>query len=244
MQAFHALDSSGSIEKLQHYVVSKPKAKLEDKVERFLEHLKSLTQRAIKLLEKAVDMRQSVTDDHQELPDGYLLPPLLVIAAEKVFQFIYYSAFSLHAVQKYGTPPQGPDLLRSSPEHQKDSSAADCFATLADIAMSKGRDDLLLMTHTDLEPNAVMHMHSFSQMTLLFGLSCLTTKPSMWDMSAVQLYRAHLSSLVSQAAYKFNKHAKLSSVLNRVADQPSVCSVNSIFWTKKWKLLLLYIRNK
>ncbi|KAJ5020311.1 hypothetical protein PSV08DRAFT_223167 [Bipolaris maydis] len=192
-------------ESLTHWVASTTDADLESKTESLLSYLETLNLRVNKLLSKAVEMRQGVANGSQELDDGYFLRATLVKAAEKIFQFVYYSAYSFNVHCDSGSAPAGPRLLVSSRQHYHDKSGAEMFATLADLAMSKARDDLLLMTQIGDDARSVFHFKASPQFTIYLGLSGLIRRPIMWNMSILQLYRDHLSALRFKASRKPSK---------------------------------------
>ncbi|EUC47446.1 hypothetical protein COCMIDRAFT_34980 [Bipolaris oryzae ATCC 44560] len=200
-----SVDVEHTSESLEHWVVSTVDADLEIATERLLKFLETLNRRVQKLLSRAVDMRQSVANGSQELNDGYYSRSTLVKAAEKIFQFLYYSAYNFNVHCELGFAPAGPRLLAASQEHVHDKSGAEIFATLADLAMSKARDDLLLMTHTGDDAGAIFHFKASAQFTIDLGLSELMGRPLMWDMSILELYRDHLSALRFKASRKPSK---------------------------------------
>lgn len=191
------MDNMDGSEQLIHWITTTVEMDMEVKAEEFLELLQVLSRRVNRLLSKAVDMRQSVANETQELDEGYLLPSSLVKAAEKVFQFVYYSAYSLNSLHESGDIPAGPGFLTSSLDHRHDASGAEMFATIADTAMAKARDDLLLMTHTGDDMGSMIHERSSPQLTVLLGLVTLMMRPLLWDMTVIQLYRGYLTALVS-----------------------------------------------
>lgn len=192
-------------ESLKHWVASTTDADLESRTESLLRYLETLNRRVNKLLSKAVEMRQSVANGSQELDDGYFLRATLVKAAKKIFQFVYYSAYSFNVHCDSGSAPVGPQLLVSSRGHYHDKSGAEMFATLADLAMSKARDDLLLMTQIGDDTRSVFHFKASIQFTIYLGLSDLVRRPLMWNMSILELYRDYLSALRFKASRKPSK---------------------------------------
>ncbi|EOA81893.1 uncharacterized protein SETTUDRAFT_173693 [Exserohilum turcica Et28A] len=199
------MHSKQNLELLKHWVTPTTDADMEISTERLLKLLETLTRRVNKLLSRAIDMRQSVANGSQELDEGYLLRSTLVTAAEKIFQFLYYSAHSFSTLREHGFAPAGPELLASSSEHVNDESGAEMFATLADLAMSRARDDLLLMTQTGDNGRSMFHFKAPPQFTIYLGLYDLVKRPLLWDMSIMELYRDHLSALRFQASRKPSK---------------------------------------
>ncbi|KAI4942262.1 hypothetical protein J4E91_010236 [Alternaria rosae] len=63
-----------------------------------IRYLDTAMQQIEMLQTKFVDLRNSVANEHNEKPEGYLLPSALVKAAEKFFQILFTSQYSVKSL--------------------------------------------------------------------------------------------------------------------------------------------------
>lgn len=117
---------------LGHWVTSVADEVLERSNERLLRLLYALNDRTGRLLTRSVDLRNSIVNPNHERDAKYFLTYAMVQAAQNTFQFIYYSAYSVHTLHKTGIALVWPKLLASLLEHQGDSTGAEHAATNAD----------------------------------------------------------------------------------------------------------------
>jgi len=127
-----------------------------------------------------------------------LLPSALVRAAEKIFQFIYTARYTVQYLRDQHVKLTIPTGL-SSIEVQDNISLAEYFGIAADNDLSKAQNELLLMAHTGTSDGTsiVQYVPSTPETTILLGLYCLISRNLHQDMGIGELYRNHLSSLVS-----------------------------------------------
>jgi hypothetical protein len=186
---------------LLHWLVSTSISEQESKVEQLVEFAETIHECTSKLLNKAVDLRSSVASRDNTKSTKYLLPTALVKAAEKIFQYIYYTAHSVYTWQEKGTiptaPKNAPALLASYPN----VTGAEYFAKMAENALSNARDELMLMAHTGKSRNPLLHTRMTPESTIVYALSCLLGRtfpaPRHTALSIANLYREHLVHLVS-----------------------------------------------
>ncbi|KAI4636059.1 hypothetical protein J4E83_001013 [Alternaria metachromatica] len=95
LMQFHMSKSGQKLEhireKLTHWVVSASGADLENSNQLVIRYLNTLSQQIEMLQTKFVDLRNSVANENNEKPEGYLLPSALVKAAENFFQILFTS---------------------------------------------------------------------------------------------------------------------------------------------------------
>ncbi|KAF2627016.1 hypothetical protein BU25DRAFT_411124 [Macroventuria anomochaeta] len=190
---------------LAHWLVSSSVQGMERSNERLLEFVKVLQQCTRKLLSKAIEIRSSVTGKDNRKGNKYLLPTALVKAAEKIFQYIYYSAYSIEEWHKRGLAPAAPSTLPPLLADRTDVTGAEYFAKIADIAMSNARDELMLMTHTGESRDPVLHIRTTPESNVLVSLFCLMTRPILEGLEIDKLYREHLVRLRYEASRKPTK---------------------------------------
>jgi hypothetical protein len=182
-------------------LVSTSTLEQERKVEQLVEFAETIHECTSKLLNKAVDLRSSVAIRYNTKSTKYLLPTALVKAAEKIFQYIYYTAHSVYTWQEKGTiltaPRNAPALLASYPN----VTGAEYFAKVAEHALSNARDELMLMAHTGKSRSPLLHIRMTPESTIVYALSCLVDRtfsaPRHTMMSIADLYRENLVHLVS-----------------------------------------------
>lgn len=185
---------------LGHWLATTQGAEVERRNSEMIDLLEAIHRRAKKLLYKAMEMRSGVADENKEKPSNYLLPSALVKAAEKVFQFIYTSLYAVRYLREQPEPSLS-QLFGKSPLELKDNIAlADWYGVAADVALSKAQNELLLMAHTGSIDGAsvVSCMSSTPETTILYSLFCLMGRRLLQDFPIWELYRNHLSSLVSE----------------------------------------------
>jgi hypothetical protein len=226
---------------LLHWLVSTSTLEQERKIERLIEFAETIHQCTSKLLNKAVDLRSSVASRDNTKSTKYLLPTALVKAAEKIFQYIYYTAHSVYTWQEKGTiltvPKNAPALLASYPN----VTGAEYFAKVAENALSNARDELMLMAHTGKSRNPLLHIRMTPESTIVYALSCLIGRtfpaPRHTALSIANLYREHLVHLVSTCDLfrVFDESNKLISATRPVGSPPNGFCESSIFGKRSLK---------
>jgi hypothetical protein len=184
--------------RLGHWLVSTAGVELERRNAEMINLIQVINRRTKKLLHKAMEIRNSVANDKNKKPSKYLLPSALVKAAEKIFQFIYtarYTVGYLRDRHKRLTAPTG----SSSIEVQDNMALAEYFGIAADNDLSKAQNELLLMASTGSSDGAsiVRYISSTPETTVSFCVFSLIMRNLHRDMGVQELYRDHLSSLVS-----------------------------------------------
>lgn len=165
MEATVVLDAIAR-KQVEHWIVPVSSVALEASDDRLLEFLKTINHYSNKLLTKAIDMRGSVANENGEIGRNHLLPTGLVKLAEKIFQFIFYSAYSLRVWQKNGIFPKPfKDEPFLSPGHSP--TGCEYLAKLAGSAMAQAREELMLMAHTGESQSPVLHMRATPESSLL-----------------------------------------------------------------------------
>lgn len=198
-QFHHARTTTGTLPdtQLEHWLVSSAAHGTERRNERLLGFVETLHRCTKKLLAKAIELRSSVADQDDKRGTKYLLPTALVKAAEKIFQYIYYSAYSIEMWHERGVvlaaPVTAPPLLGN----RTDVSGAEYFAKIADIAMSNARDELMLMVRTGESRDPVLHIRTTPESNVLVSLFFLISRPLLQELEIEKLYRQHLVRLVS-----------------------------------------------
>jgi hypothetical protein len=181
-----------------HWLVSTADVELERRNAEMINLIQVINRRTEKLLYKAMEIRNSVANGKKEKPSEYLLPLALVKAAEGIFQFMYtarYTVQYLRVQHEKLTALTG----SSSIEVQDNIALAEYFGIEADNDLSKAQNELLLMAHTGSSDGTsiVQNISSTPETTVSFSLYCLITRNLHQDMGIQELYRNHLSSLVS-----------------------------------------------
>jgi hypothetical protein len=181
--------------KLGHWLVSTTGAELERKNNDFLSLVRIILSRTEKLLYRAMEIRASVANDQLQRSSEYLLPTALVMAAEKIFQFIYTAYYTV----QYLHSQHGKSSGLSSIEVQDNASLAEHFGVAAGHDLSKAQNELLWMAHTGTADgtSVVRYTASTPETTIYFGLGWLIFRKLHLDMDIQELYQNHLSSLVS-----------------------------------------------
>ncbi|KAF3050681.1 hypothetical protein E8E11_009871 [Didymella keratinophila] len=206
VQQYH-VDSSTQIERnrLTHWLLPVSSQGTERKNERLLEFVATLRRCTERLLAKAIDIRSSVADKDSEKDAGFLLPTALVKAAEKTFQFIYYSAYSMQRWQDMGLVPLAPDDAPVLFFDRTDVTGAEYVAKIADIALSNARDELMLMAHTGMSRDPVLHIRTTPETNVLFLMAFLMNRQLLPGLEVDDLYHEHLVSLRYEASRKPTK---------------------------------------
>jgi hypothetical protein len=179
--------------KMIHWISSSPSASIEMDNQVFIKLLRTLTRRVESLQTQAIDIRNSVADANKEKPRHYLLPSSLVEAAEKIFEMAYtvhYSFPALYIDITNVTTPNRRELATHIALIQD-------FGSGANTALSNARHDLLLMAYTGNNRASMRNIRSTPETTLLFCLRHLSSRQLIDDLCALDLYREHLSSMVS-----------------------------------------------
>jgi hypothetical protein len=144
-------------------------------------------------------LRSSVADQDDRRGTKYLLPTALIKAAEKIFQYIYCSAYSIEMWQERGVVPAAPNTAPPLLVSLTDVSGAEYFAKIADIAMSNAWDELMLMVRTRESRDPVLHIRTTPESNVLLSLFFLISRPLLQELEIEKLYRQHLVRLVSWA---------------------------------------------
>jgi hypothetical protein len=228
---------------LLHWLVSTSTLEQERKVEQLVEFAETIHECTSKLLNKSVDLRSSVASRDNTKSTRYLLPTALVKAAEKIFQYIYYTAHSVYTWQEKGTiltaPKNAPALLASYPN----VTGAEYFAKVAEHALSNARDELMLMAHTGKSRNPLLHIRLTPESTILYALSCLVGRTfsasSRAPLSIANLYNEHLVHLVSiyDLSRVLDESNKLISAMKPVGTHPNGFCESYIFGKRSLRLL-------
>jgi hypothetical protein len=191
---FHVGKSVGakpiSSQQTVHWIASSSGAELEKRNEVMIDLLRALTWRAGKIRAKAVDIRNSVANENNEKPSDYLLPVSLVKAAERMFQLIYTSQYSLDELYRQSKVETASNLTRVLETHM---ALLEYLGFRASSALSEARRELLLMAHTG---DSVQNLRSTPETTLLICFLHLWSRALSNDLCVPGLYREHLSSMV------------------------------------------------
>jgi len=185
-------------QRLGHWLVSTASVELGRRNAGMISLIEAVHWRTKKLLYKAMEIRSGVANEEKEKPSHYLLPSALVKAAEKTFKFIFTS---LHAVRflKDQISTAAPNLKTSPVELRDNIALAEYYAIAAKNALSKAQDELLLMAYTGSSDGAsiVQYISIPPETTALYAIGCLVARPIVEELRIQELYRNHLSSLVS-----------------------------------------------
>jgi hypothetical protein len=187
---------------LRHWLVTTSSQRWEDRNERLLNFVETLKICSQKLLVKATDIRSSVANKEDRKGSNYLLPTALVKAAEKIFQYIFYSADSLQVWKESGTCPRVPMDLPLLLADQAQSIGVEYFAKVANVALSEAQDELMLMAHTGESRDPMLHIRTTPESTVLLYLVALAGRPVLEGLGSLELYHKHLVRLVSRPRYK------------------------------------------
>jgi hypothetical protein len=180
---------------LTHWIASSLGADIERKNEQMMSLIDAINTHLTKLRSKAVDIRNSVADQNNEKPSDYLLPMPMVKAFEYILQTIYTARFGVETLHEYH---QTPDIAGfTTTEFETNAALVLRFAKLADTLLSKARNELLLMAHTGDSHNSVLHIRSTPETSVLLVLFFLYSRPLLGGLTTKELYREHLSSMVS-----------------------------------------------
>lgn len=205
LQQFHAQDKNNTTvprSHLAHWLVSTSTAELEANNERMLRLIGALNRQLGRLLLKASEIRISVANEDNERSRSYLLPADLVKAAEKIFQLIYTSSYSIRFLYDRSKPSPTFKYMSPMEEPQEDIALIQYFGTAADRYMSSARDALLLMTQTGYSHGSVLHVPTTPETTMLLCLLCLAEIDLRENLCVPKLYRDYLSSLVSVVCFE------------------------------------------
>jgi len=188
-----------SKEKLGHWLVLTAGLTLEKRNTEMINLLDVLNRRTKKLLYKAIEIRNSVANVNNEKPSNYLLLANMVKAAEKVFQYVYTSRYTVEFLHDQSKILLNPHQIFSPIVLRDNIALAEYYGIDADNCLSRAQDELLLMAHTGTSDGSSLVRYTASppETTILFGIICLLERPLHQDTSVVDLYRAHLASLVS-----------------------------------------------
>ncbi|CAI6341476.1 unnamed protein product [Periconia digitata] len=182
--------------RLGHWLVSTAGMELERLNTEMLQLIQSLHNRALKLLTKSIDIRNSVVGENNEKDRKFLLPAALVKAAERIFQFIYTALYTVRFLRQQ---KQGTAALTGGPsiQTQDNLALADHYGAAADNQLSKAQNELMLMAYTgSTDGTSVVHyITSTPETTILIGILHLLTRDVYGDSQIQDLYRSHLSSL-------------------------------------------------
>jgi hypothetical protein len=184
---------------LRHWLVPVALYEQERDNEEMLRFTEKVNNCAAKLLSKAIDIRTSVANKDSERDGKYLLPTALVKAAEKIFQFVYYTAHSFQVWHDDRMIPIAPEGAPALLADLKTVTGSEYFAKVADIAMSNARDELMLLAHTGESRDPVLHLRMTPETTVLATLILLGAhhdRPLLQDFGILELYREQLVRLV------------------------------------------------
>ncbi|KAJ4989011.1 mg2+ transporter [Stagonosporopsis vannaccii] len=190
---------------LAHWLVTPDGRASEQIHERLLDLIEVLRRPTRKLLVKAIEVRSSVADKEGLKGSNYLLPTALVKAAEKVFQFIYYSAHSVETWRDRGVIPRVPKGLPPLLTDQANALGVEYFAKAADVALSNARDELMMMAYTGNNRDPVLHISTTPESNVLAMLVSLIDQPILKGLKVGELYRQHLVRLRYEASRRPSK---------------------------------------
>ncbi|KAF3041593.1 hypothetical protein E8E12_009247 [Didymella heteroderae] len=201
------IDPNADVEqgRLTHWLLPVTLLGPERKNERLLEFVENIHRCTERLLAKAIDIRSSVADREGRKDAGFLLPTALVRAAEKTFQFIYYSAYSMQRWYELGLVPLAPKNAPALLTNRTVVSGAEFVAKIADNVMSNARDELVLMAHTGESRDPVLHIRTTPETNVLLLVMSLMARPLLPGLEVDDLYREHLVSLRYEASRKPSK---------------------------------------
>lgn len=179
---------------LNHYVVSLEIEWQERAAYTMIQLLRASNERCKKLLSKAVELRSSVANEENNRSHIYVLPPVLVKTAEKVFELIYTTTHVMCFVKDHLSTEielwTSPSIPLEAIEFLENPTKA------ASSAMSKASDALLLMAHTRRSNNTVVYTPCTPEGIVLYSIGILTTRKIVGQESLVELYRKYHSKLV------------------------------------------------
>lgn len=195
---FHFRGKTRHETRLRHWIMSTVEQKSRKRNREVINVMETLTLRTRKLLVTSAEIRSGVANRDNEKPDYFLLPSALVKAAEKIFKFMY----TAHCVVRFAFNQGRPDtsqLLISPNESYDNLVLADHYGIAASDILSKARNDLVLMAHTAPSDDiaVAMHLHLTLPTTVGMGLFLLAIRDVQPERGLLELYRTHLSSLVS-----------------------------------------------
>lgn len=202
LMQFHVSKSGQKLEhireKLTHWVVSASGADLENSNQLVIRYLNTLSQQIEMLQTKLVDLRNSVANENNEKPEGYLLPSALVKAAENFFQILFTSQYSVKSLcagllYNRNTRMTASDITKEVETH---ITLIEHFGSRASTQISSARHALLLMANIGTVCNSVVSIHSPPELTLLLCCIQLSKRPIDGDLCVLASYQEHLSSMV------------------------------------------------
>lgn len=202
LHTFHGQDSGPLTEaqriKLGHWLLSTAGMELERRNIEMIKLVQALHHRAAKLLNKAIKIRNSVVNEKGEKDPRFLLPSALVKAAQRIFQFIYTARYTAQYLREQNKKIIAPSSTSSIGVFDN-LALAEYYGIAAESELSKAQNELLLMAHTGASDGAsvVQYISSTPETTTVFAIFCLMGKHLHQDKSLPELYRAHLSTLVS-----------------------------------------------
>ncbi|KAJ8106574.1 hypothetical protein OPT61_g9442 [Boeremia exigua] len=206
LQQKHSSQIEGPADKpLTHWIVSFEEQGMERSNTLLLQFLETIQRYSGKLLSKSIEIRSSVADKDNSRGSNYLLPTALVKAAEKVFQYIYYSAYSFDQWQKRGFVPSIPEDLPPLLPDQAKATGMEYFAKIADVALSNARDELMMMALTGKSRDSVQQICIPPESSVLSLFVTLMGRPLIHGLRIEELYREHLVALRYKATRKPSK---------------------------------------
>jgi hypothetical protein len=159
-----------------------------------------LCSRIRRLLNKAIDIRQSVANKDNVKAPNYGLPTDLVKAGERILQYIYVAPHTIRFIHKVHRQDSYKNISRHRLESQLEEnlSLIDYYGNLTDVILSKAQNEFYLMIHAGLPDNlATVHYIPISPEGILLGcLLKLLFQDVHNSQSPVPLYRGVLSRLV------------------------------------------------
>jgi hypothetical protein len=184
--------------KLSHWILTTAGAATEKKNVEMLRLIVALNKRVAKILRKTVRIRNSVTNDEGERDPRFLLPKAMVKAAQRTLQLIYTAAHTVQYLHDRHLDAGGP-LARSDLDVQENLALAEFYGTAVDDELSKAHDEFLVMAHTKSTDgtSVLKYLASTPETTLALCFAYLISKKIHQDSTQLDMYRSHLSSLVS-----------------------------------------------
>jgi hypothetical protein len=189
-------------EYLRHWIVSTSDSHRERRNEKLSNFVMTIHQCTQSLLGKAIDIRSSVVEEDKTKGRRYLLPTALVKAAERTFQYIYFSAHSLQTWHEGGIVPPVPDSVPMLLDDNTEITGVEYFAKAASNAMSEARDELMLLAHTGESRDPVLHIRTTPESSVLCTLLFLLSRRLLHGLEVDELYQEDLVRLVSSVNHK------------------------------------------
>jgi hypothetical protein len=224
---------------LPHWLLPASLLGPERRIERLLEFVQNLRLCTEKLLSKAIEIRSSVADKDSQRSAGFLLPTALVKAAEKTFQFIYYSAYSVQQWRDIGFVPPAPSKAPPLLSDRTDVSGAEYVAKIADIALSNARDELMLMAHTGESRNPVVYVHTTPETNvLLLSALLFMNREVRPEVGIFDMYEEHLVRLVSSSSEQGLSLANWTTQRYEASRRPSKRVLRELYlWKEELEIL-------